>query len=63
MKKKTITGWVYKNANMSKMFYWEGDCLCLGDINKTKGKQAYWNPNEWPPVKVKITIEVTLSES
>jgi hypothetical protein len=60
MKKKTITGWVYKNANMSKMFYWEGDWLCLGDINinKTKGKQAYWDPNEWPPIKVKVTIEV-----
>jgi len=28
-----------------------------------KSREDCRNPNEWPPVKVKITIEVTLSES
>ena len=34
------------------------DITVMGTMYKTKGKKDDWNENDWPPVKVKISIEV-----
>ena len=63
MKKKTFTGWIGKDDKLCDVVFWIGSdeaetlvCQCL---YKNKGKRDSWVEESWPPIKVKITIEIT----
>ncbi len=60
--KKTFTGWIGKSTTNFNNFYFSErlstDRLAIPEIHKTKGEKADWFDGDWPPVKVKITIEV-----
>lgn len=62
--KKTYTGWVRNSDDNADVMYWDGPGGCEnleGDISviyKTKGRKKDWSPGDWPPRKIKITIEV-----
>ena len=58
--KKTFTGWIRKNSTMGVgevLYTGEGEEIGLPTIYKFKGKKDYWFENEWPPIKVKVTVE------
>jgi hypothetical protein len=55
---RITTGWVgklewaeWKNANK-----FDGDKANLPEVKRIKADQDYWQ-SEWPPVKVRITVE------
>ena len=60
---KTITGWIGKSAidangkiDLSK---WDnGHGLAVPGAFKPKGQRGEWDEIDWPPVKVKIIIEM-----
>lgn len=54
--KKTITGWVGKNELADKR--WRELVFTMPIAARTKGKKEEWCEKEWPPVKVRVTIEV-----
>jgi len=63
MKKKVINGWVSRSCTTpGDVTRWDasndGALLWGGssDVFKTKGKKSDWY--DWPPKKVKITIEL-----
>ena len=35
-----------------------GDYLRLPEFYMSMGKQSEWDPDDWPPVKVQISIDV-----
>lgn len=57
MKKKTFIGWIGKTIKENLSFSFTGDVLS-DSVYKTKGFKIDWHDNDWPPIKVKVTIEV-----
>ena len=59
MKKKVIKGWISSLYNKSNLFHTHGDgeMDAVFSLWKTKGKKIDWG-EDWPPKKVKITIEM-----
>lgn len=59
MKKRTLKAWIGKNCNLEEDFYCNSRGLLeLDEVSSRKGKKTDWFNGEWPPVKVKVTIEV-----
>jgi hypothetical protein len=59
---KTITGWIAKSAKLSGVFWWDyAELQCI--VYKNKGTQDDWQPEDWPPVKVVITVKKELLKS
>jgi len=55
MKAKTVTGWMAKRAaEHGKLFDGFDDHL---RIYRTKLREADWSPEDWPPVRVRVTLE------
>jgi len=64
--KRVFKGWTYNDTPYDLGFYWkqanwtDKPCKYLqaqsSTIFQNKGTKKEWD-NEWPPVKVKITIE------
>ena len=57
--KKTFTGWIAKDE-VDLIGYTGGqydDDHAMPHIRKTKGKESDWYRGEWPPIKVKVTVE------
>ncbi|HUW48810.1 MAG TPA: hypothetical protein VMW36_08735 [Patescibacteria group bacterium] len=54
-KRKTYTGWIAKRAMEKLPPKWHGFSL---PVYRLRGKCADWNPADWPPVKVRVTVEV-----
>ena len=57
--KKVFKGWIGKSVK--QLGHWSGDEdpeLVMANIFKRKLKQRDWLNEDWPPVKVKITIEI-----
>ena len=57
-KKWTRTGWMGKleeGESPFQPFDWEGDQLI---VFPRKGRPRQWCPDDWPPVKVRVTVEV-----
>ncbi len=60
MKKKTFTGWIPKTLS-KKMDIKNGDYSTPADhfaLYVTRGNKIDWGNEDWPPTKVKITVEV-----
>ena len=60
MKRKVIKGWVGKDVNLNELCDEDVRCVYLMSplhIVKTKGKKIDWFECEWPPKKIRITIE------
>ena len=62
--KKIIHGWVSKRSDLDNLTSWKLDMydntyLLKFEhlVFKTPGKKIEWYHDEWPPKKVKITIE------
>ena len=55
--KKTFIGWIGKDKlnNIKTVRVYGG--YNIPDVYQKKGLKDYWNSDEWPPVKVKITVE------
>jgi len=53
MRRRVIRGWVAKRAKYGPR--WKG--IELEGIYKTKGDVSEWGEMDWPPRKVKVTIE------
>jgi len=54
--KKTFTGWIGKEAikyNMNGIIKEMAEEVGL----VPKGRKVDWGVNEWPPIKVKVTVE------
>ena len=60
MKRKVFKGWIGKTVRIDEIGRWEGELLHINSdfIWKTKGKKAEWMPDNWPPRRVTITVEV-----
>ena len=63
--KKTFTGWVQRSekGDIFPRPAWDDTdkfptLLGFPTIYKKRDKPSSWNEGDWPPVKVKITIEV-----
>lgn len=60
MKKIWRTGWIGKEEGVDESI-WRGiereDCWEIADIQVKKGTKKDWPEQDWPPVKVRITIE------
>ena len=56
--KKTFTGWIGKTSNI-KDFLARGfnDSFEIDDMYATKGNKYDWGDDDWPPIKVKVTVE------
>ena len=57
--KKTFTGWIAKDE-VCLIGYnggQYGDEYAMPSVHKTKGKELDWHHDEWPPIKVKVTVE------
>ncbi len=63
---KIITGWMGKTVNLKDIIRYTFYCdstiphleLDSGYIFKTKNKKDDWDEEDWPPKKIKITIEL-----
>ncbi len=65
MEKRTWIGWA-ASYDFPDIFNWKRrghaqylDIDTLPDMFKLKGKKEDWMDGDWPPVKVKITVEVS----
>lgn len=60
--KKTFTGWIRKSEKGLESFHWVAVYsepeLSIPDVFKEKDKEDSWDKEDWPPKKVKITIEI-----
>lgn len=65
--KKVISGWTGKNYNKKEICRWirgrdlNGDTYCkleIENISKPKGIKKGWTKDQWPPKKVRVTVEV-----
>ena len=58
-KKKVIKGWAAKDTQIKDILYkaWDNYWV-LEPIDFLKGKQRHFDPEDWPPKRVTITIEV-----
>ena len=57
---KTFTGWIPKSLSKKldlKNIMYDSANVGVFAIYKTKDTQNDWADKDWPPVKVKITIE------
>jgi hypothetical protein len=52
VKKTIIKGWIGKSV--SRVNWTDDDLL---NIYRTKGRKFDWHQDDWPPIKVTITIE------
>ena len=59
MKSKIIHAYVGKTFHG---FSDSGDYLRLPEFYMSMGKQREWDPDDWPPVKVRIAIEAVEEE-
>lgn len=59
MKKITKIGWVGKNELCNIAIPGDDPCnqLRLNGIFPRRGKEDEWPKEDWPPIKVRITIE------
>lgn len=55
MKKKVINGWIGRSKNLRDMKHPED---VADSFNRKRGNENLWFDYNWPPKKVKITIEV-----
>ena len=53
--KWTFTGWMGKTG---PRWYRLGSFKCLAPIWQRKGTTFCWTKNDWPPRKVRVTVEV-----
>ena len=56
MEKLEITGWVGK-TEFNKKEIWDVGRFPMTRIFRTKGPKLDWSKEDWPPFKVKVTIE------
>jgi hypothetical protein len=47
-----------KDFNVGEDKYLAPNNTCVLFINRTKGKKDNWHPENWPPVKVKVTVSI-----
>jgi len=51
----TVTGWAAKSFNSKEAWDdMEPQAIC---VYRCKGKKEDWGPQEWPPIKVTVTVE------
>lgn len=60
--KRYITGWIAKDSSIENLLWLEGseslkEITLLYPIWAHKGKKSSWDITDWPPKKVKITVE------
>ena len=55
MKSKIIHAYTGKTFHG---FSTSSDLLSLPEFYMSKGKESEWDPDDWPPVKVRISIDV-----
>jgi hypothetical protein len=53
LRKKSIIGWVGKNWQLESNYLLSS----LASVYLKKGKREDWFQSDWPPRKVKITVE------
>ena len=63
MSKQVIKGWVEKGRKAKDFvnrgrYATEFQRRLVGVVENTKGKKSDWDPYDWPPKRVTITIEV-----
>ena len=63
-KKKVFTGWIGQNDSVKDLLAWDKgtvaktlDATATPYLFKRKGFKAEWSPEEWPPKKVRVTVE------
>ena len=55
--KRLIVGWMPKNGRVYGNGYLDGDGR-LQKFQPLRGEQESWETGEWPPVRVKVVIEL-----
>lgn len=59
MRKKTFTGWIGKSVkDLSELVHKDKTYDKIDLLYLTRGKKEDWDFENWPPIKVKVTIEV-----
>lgn len=60
--KKVIVGWIGKEDAKMSEFRWEPNIgygiLLMPNIFRRKSVKEDWDETFWPPIKVRITVEV-----
>ena len=58
--KKTLTGWIGKSGSVKENLFRNGytDHIELQDTFFTRGLKGEWPAQDWPPIKVKVTVEM-----
>ena len=54
--KKVITGWAPRDKPISQLVKWRGIEIDA-QVYRTKGAKQEWQYSEWPPKKIRVTIE------
>ena len=54
-RKRTMVGWIGNNDDLSKVKL--PDEYTAFPVFRTKGQRDEWGADEWPPRKVRVTIE------
>ena len=65
MGKAVWTGWIGKKSDINRCFVWDETGSIFLDtvlipmeaVVKTKGKRIEWAKGNWPPRKVRVTVE------
>lgn len=64
MRKEVFIGWCAKDSVERGPFIWSFNSdpsnmqLHIDtSIFEVRGRKNYWGPDEWPPYKVKVTVE------
>jgi len=57
MKKKVIVGYVGRGADAMRIYDGKGGVSLHGYLINRRGNKKNWATYEWPPKKVRITIE------
>lgn len=58
--KKTLTGWIGRSRKLEEVLYkktWGYPHIELDDVFTTKGVKSDWDEEDWPSIKVKVTVE------
>ena len=57
--KKVLEGWIGKNEIDSVKMEFGEDGLCVVVVSpwKTKGTKRHYTPDDWPPRKIRVTVE------
>ncbi len=54
-KKKTLTCWIPKSfTSLNNIKRKDGNI----EMYHTKGCKSDWTPRDWPPIKIKVTMEI-----